>query len=426
MRFKVLDNGRVRDVMQNVEFDPRKQKNRIAALRFKEQGDSQLLDIIKRIDASEQNKASAQPSEKGMRLAGDGINALRGEIGEQELGPAYEALLDKAAEFNTIDSHLMSAGVPASQFSGMQRLQVPELQGNVPAPYIDKSSPGVEKRIHLVRDEDNRELYPIGNNNPEAGEFLVTEFGKDVNMEGQTKASEYVQDHILRLMGDDPKRGKHAGVDFVVERDGKTIGIDGQTQLEGKPPVVEAFTKVMPNNRAGVGGDGGGYGYGYARDGNNTKANEIAIKNDVGASLNNAMKEGRTFDEAMQFLMNDGYIADARDRHGNGVVAGKLYKSDYDEVLMPIQNAQQHIANARQDRVAIAPEGVVSYNIHDIKDDVKGITNPREILKAYNAGFSGRDQARVKLRAEVPSRHVHDVVAEHPYVGQMLRQLQYK
>ena len=68
----------------------------------------------------------------------------------------------------------------------------------------------------------------------------------------------------------------------------------------------------------------------------------------------------------------------------------------------------------------------MSYNIHDIKKDVKGITNPREILKAYNAGFSGRDQARVKLRAEVPSRHVHDVVAEHPYVGQMLRQLPYK
>ena len=198
MRFKILDNGRVKDMMQNVDFNPRKQQNRNRAVEFAEAGDRQLLDIIERIDASEKAQAPAQPSKEGMRLAGDGINALRGEIGEQELGPVYEALLDKAAEFNTIDSHLMSAGVPASQFSGMQRLQVPELQGDVPAPYIDKSSPGVEKRIHLVRDEDNRELYPIGNNNPEAGEFLVTEFGKDVNMEGQTKASEYVQDHILR------------------------------------------------------------------------------------------------------------------------------------------------------------------------------------------------------------------------------------
>ena len=355
------------------------------------------------------------------RLAGDALSKLMQKPPERPLGPAYERLLNKAEEFNMIDRQLVDAGVPSNEFNGMQRLQVPTLSNGVPAPYVDTvSKPGIERRVHLV--EEDGELYPVANENPNAGAYLVTEFGKNVNMEGQDKASEYVQDHILRLMGHNPQRGPHAGIDFIIERDGKKIGIDGQTQMEGQPAVVEAYTKVLPTNRRR---DGGGYGYGYAPNrrnprGKNTQENVNAIKRDVKNSLRNAMNEGRTFNEAMEFLRGEGYFVNNRD------APGKLYKSDYDEVLMPIQNQQQHIANANNDIIAIAPEGVLSYDLNDIGQVVNNIRNPNDILASYNAGFSGQDKARVKLRAQVPSQYVRDVVAEAPYVAQMLRQLPYQ
>ena len=150
-----------------------------------------------------------------LRMSGDELVKFMNEVPERELGPVYDGLMDKVAALNAIDNELMAAGVPASEFRGLQRLQVPELKGGVPAPYVDKSVPGIERRVHLTREDG--ELYPIANNNPQAGDYLVTEFGNKVNMEGENKATEYVQDHILRLMGYDPVRGPKGKVDFYID-----------------------------------------------------------------------------------------------------------------------------------------------------------------------------------------------------------------
>ena len=318
-----------------------------------------------------------------------------------------------------IEEEFHQAGVPSESIRGLQDIQM--LSNGVPAPYVDTvSKPGIERRIHTIEDQNpitgQAELLPMTNDN--TGGALVTEFGKNVDMEGQDKASEYVQDHILRLMGFNPQRGPVGKVDFFVEKNGQRLGIDGQAQEAGRAPVVEAFTKVIPTNRPR-----GGYGEGYApkpmnqNRGTNTIENERAIRSDVRNSLGNAMSEGRTFDQAMNFLVDRGHFVDDRN------IAGKLYKADYDAVLMPMQNQTQHRANAKYDDIAIAPDSVVMYNMADVKDHVKNISNPRQIRDAYNAGNNRRGEARVKLRADVPEQYVQDIVQTNPYVAQILRTL---
>jgi hypothetical protein len=361
------------------------------------------------------------------RMAGEeipeGLDALIAGIKDEGKEERLELAVQDARAYLDrqygIEEEFYQAGVPSQSIRALQDIEL--LSNGVPAPYVDKTSkPGIERRVHTIEGmnpiTETPELLPMVNDN--TGGALVTEFGKNVNMEGQDKASEYVQDHILRLMGFNPQRGPVGKVDFFVEKNGQRVGIDGQTQEAGRQPVVEAFTKVIPTNRPR-----GGYGEGYApkqinqNRGTNTLANERAIRRDVRSSLGNAMNEGRTFDQAMRFLVDRGHFVDDRN------IAGKLYKADYDAVLMPMQNQAQHRANARHDDIAIAPDSVVMYNINDVRDHVKNIRNPRQIRDAYNAGNNGRGEARVKLRADVPQQYVQDIVETNPYVAQILRTL---
>ena len=356
------------------------------------------------------------------RMAGEqvpaGLDDLISEI--QEEGRQEKHLAKQLARFADIDSQFEAVGVPHKVVTDLQ--EVGQLVGGAPAPYVMTGGNGNERRVHTQREVNpftgEQEIVPV--KNERTGNALVTEFGMGVDLEGEDKASEYVQDHILRLMGYNPQRGPVGKVDFYVEKDGKRIGIDGQTQQTGNPPVVEAFTKVIPANRKR-----GGYGRGYAPnprnpDGKNTPSNVKAIREDVRSSLTNAMNEGRTFDEAMNFLVDGGYIIDDRN------MAGKLYKADYDGVLMPMQNQKQHVLNARRDDIAIAPDDVLFYGMADVRNAVKNIRNPKRIKDVYNAGNDQQGEARVKLRANVPEQYVHNVVKEHPMVGQVLRNLQYE
>ena len=103
MRFKILDNGRVKDLAQNVDFDPRKQKNRIAALRFKEEGDSQLMDIINRIDAAEKAQGKKRMAGDALSQAADDIiGELRDEAAYEEI----EGLKDTYYKLKDIDSNI--------------------------------------------------------------------------------------------------------------------------------------------------------------------------------------------------------------------------------------------------------------------------------------------------------------------------------
>tara|TARA_R110002012_G_scaffold292417_2_gene487605 strand:- start:3071 stop:4384 length:1314 start_codon:yes stop_codon:yes gene_type:complete len=309
------------------------------------------------------------------------------------------------------------AGIPKSLQDSEVGLLVDELSNNVPAPIIrEDRSRNVQRRIHTKREANPvtgvEQVVPFINeatNTP-----LITEFGKNVDMEGQDKASEYVQDHILRLAGFNPTRGPEGKIDFYIEKDGQRIGIDGQTMATGDNPQVEAYTKAIPANR-----ERGGYGKGYAKsrwnpDGINEQSNVSAIKNDMAGALSSEMGKGVPFRKAMDNLVADGKVRNDRN------LEGKLYKDDYDMVLMPMQNRQAHKDNRKNDNIAIAPDNVIQYDLNEIRNHVNNISNPNDLKIAYNAAMNGRGEARTKIRAEVPQSAIQNVVEQYPYVAQIL------
>lgn len=365
---------------------------------------------LEQVQLDNKRKAASDPFMQGL---------LEEMPADRPLSGAYERLFNQAAELNRIDAELQAAGVPASEFKGFQRLQVPELEGDIPAPYVmQRPGGGGERRIHLV--EEGGELYPIANNNPNAGDYLVTDFGKNVDLEGETKATEYIQDHILRLMGYDVQRGPKGKVDFYVTKDGERVGIDGQTSRVGWSPDVQAYAKMVPMDRPD-----GGYGYGYSpvRDrynAMNTQANEMAIVRDIRRHLDNEMTGSKSLEEAVNNLVNAGFIRD------DEWLQGKAFRQDYNEVLMPVLNARDHRNNARFDDNAIAPDEILKYDMDEVSAYVRGIKDRRDLQIVPNAGNNRSGELRGQIKAAVPSSMIEDVVGGYPYAAQMLRTLPYK
>ena len=353
-------------------------------------------------EIAEQQGIGAVPQD--MRMAGDEIiKELVEERSEEQ--KQVKHLARQLGRFAENDTMFEQAGVPYQMIDNLQSIR--QLSNGVPAPYIDTvSKPGIERRIHTGVGVNpytgDREIVPFMNKG--TGEALVTEFGTNVNMEGQDKASEYVQDHILRLMGHNPQRGPTGKIDFYVDIDGQRVGIDGQALGAGERPVVEAYTKAIPTGR--------NYGYGYGRQG------DRSIKTDMKRLIDSELRQGNTFDEAMSNLVSSGRVRN--DRH----LAGKLYKADYDEVLMPIQNQTMHRANQRNDVIAIAPDDVIGYNLHDIREDINNIRDGRQLQYTYNAGMDGRGEARTRIRGYVPQEAIVNVVDSNPYVAQILSNIE--
>lgn len=347
--------------------------------------------------------------------------AAENRINRTDSGAAEDAAIQEATEYMRIHNFnramAKQAGIPKSLQDSEVGLLVDELSNNVPAPIIrEDRSRNVQRRIHTKREANPvtgvEQVVPFINeatNTP-----LITEFGRNVNMEGQDKASEYVQDHILRLAGFNPTRGPKGKIDFYIEKDGQRIGIDGQAMATGDVPQVEAYTKAIPANR-----ERGGYGKGYARtrwnpDGINNQRNVSAIKNDMARALSLEMSKGIPFKQAMDNLVADGKVLNDRN------LKGKLYKDDYDMVLMPVQNKQAHKDNQKYDNIAIAPDNVVQYDLNEIRNHVNNISNPNDLKIAYNAAMDGKGEARTKIRAEVPQSAIQDVIEQYPYVAQIL------
>lgn len=367
------------------------------------------------------------PTVEPTRMAGDaipeGLDDLLGEIRDEVTAERQQNkyLAQQLGRFADIDASFERAGVPQQLVTSLQ--EIGKLANGVPAPYVGRAANGNERRVHtkVAPNPYTGEMEIVPFENARTGEALVTEFGKNVDLEGETKASEYIQDHILRLAGMNPQRGPLGKVDFVVGTGGNTIGIDGQAQQTGRDPVVELFTKVIPLNR-----EPGGYGYGYPKNrwnpnGTNTQSNVSAIKSTVNRLIKQKLEQGIGIKDAVDQLIQEGKIKNDRN------ILGKLYKADYDKVLMPMQNERQHVANRKaRDTIAIAPDAVLSYDLNEIREDINRITDRGDIELAYNAGDpQSRDrQARMKVRAKVPQDRIVDVVERSPYVAQILRQLQ--
>ena len=317
---------------------------------------------------SEQQGIESLPAE--LRMAGDKILTDLAEESREE-ARQVRYLAEQLGRFADIDAQFERAGVPYQVVGDLQEIR--SLQNGVPAPYIDnQTKPGIERRVHTgvaVNPYTNEsEIVPF--NDVDTGRALVTEIGRNVDMEGETKASEYIQNHILKLMGLQPRRGPVGRVDFKVNAGGREIGIDGQTEATGNEPLVEVLTKAIPTDRRP-----GGYGYGYAKNrwnpnGTNTQYNVRAIKDNTRNMIKREMNEGETLGSAIDKLVGTKLRDDPN-------IDGKLLKNDYDRVLMPMQNARLHELNQKaKDKIAIAPDRVVMYDMNEIRNPVMESTDP--------------------------------------------------
>lgn len=428
MRFKILDNGRVKDMMQNVDFDPRKQKNRIAALRFKEQGDSELLDIIKRIDASEKAQTKNKPQ---TRMAGDeipeGLDALINDIRET---PDYELgidsnpytkenkrqtkdLAEQLARYARQDYALERAGVPHQAIGA---LLDDKMANGSPMPYVDTTSkPGVERRVHMGEAINKRtnelEVVPF----MDGQEVLVSEFGdgRKGQIDGFTpsqseKATEYVAERILKLMGKAPVRGPHKGVDFQIPEEGMK-GIDAQIQRGPDVTQTQLYTYLRPSGKE----------YDVSPQGGRGVVSEVnsMIKNAPNANTSNIV-------DVVEGLANN---REFNDYHGNRF--GKALKDDYNEVLMPEYSVE--FANKNQaayDSITHPPEAI---RLVDLSKSLEGITgmsakeaiDSGEARVSWNLGNNRTGPTRARININTPREAVSDVVSQYPLTAQMLRTL---
>lgn len=350
-------------------------------------------------------------------FAGDALRLLSEKMPEKELGSAYEHAVDMARYFNEVDNDLIGAGVPASEFRGLQQLQVPTLRNGVPAPYVDKSTPGIERRIHTAFDDRGEIGGFYGNNG-----VLVTEFGDSrtapVNLEGNKHASEYVQNHILQLMGEDvipANMVNQQGIDFQVRRGDKIVGIDGQIKKQGEGMPVQIYTKLIPE-----GGNYGRYGEGAGYHG---------VRDDVRALVKAEMSTGKDVISAVESLVGKGVLPNDEYR------IGKALKKDqgYEEVIMPEYSKVDAARNRADDAISMPPMGVEQYNLQDTLPAIRKLTErdvsnrpgDRKALRFKpNAGHGRNGDNRAQIDADLSGTGLaRDVVSQYPYVAQILDRL---
>ena len=254
---------------------------------------------------------------------------------EQSLeGTAVGRLLDQVNELQAADRALLAAGVPASEFSGLKGLSVPEINGGVPAAYKVPLGPGVEKRIHTQYRDD---IIPghkvvVGYGSKGGSAPLTTTLGDArtglVDLEGHQHATEYIQEKLMKLAGLPVQRANSRNVHDV----DFTIGdarIDGEIRFdtEGSNLPVQVYTKVQPRNMQGLDAQG--------------------VKQAVGQLMAQQFAEGRSIVSGVQELERQGAI--------RRPIEGKLLK-DIDQLIMTKLPKEAALRNKKSgDQIAIAP-----------------------------------------------------------------------
>ncbi len=371
---------------------------------------AKAAEVVKRALPQRIEAVNPEDMDDGLRMAGSRI--LEELSNEYENERQLDYVREQFGRFVKNDRMFERAGVPVDVAPTLTDT-LGQMSNGVPMPYIDNlNKPGIERRIHtkVVQNPYTGEYEIEPFLNQRTGGALVTELGHNVDMEGEDKASEYIQDHALRLMGFNPTRGPKGKVDFYIEQNGKRIGVDGQTSRTSWNPTVQAYAKVIPTQR-----ESGGYGYGYARHRRNTRANEDALINDIRISLGNEMDGKTGLKRAMNNLIEAGLIKN------DSWLRGKAYRADYDKVIMPVVNARDHFKNKDQDLHAIAPDKVIGYDMSDVKDKVDNIKDPNRLNIAYNAAANQKGEGRGQISVDVPRSAIKDVTKENPYVAQLLR-----
>ena len=246
-------------------------------------------------------------------------------------------------------------------------------------------------------------------------EVLVSEFGdgRRGNIDGFTpsreeKATEYVAERILKLMGKDIVRGPHKGVDFQVPSENMK-GIDAQIQRGPGLTQTQLYTMLRPSGKNYPVSPQGGY----------------SVKRDVEDMIVNAKNAGASnIVDVIETMANN---REFNDRYGNRF--GKALKSDYDEVLMPEYSVEFANRNsAAYDSITEAPNAIRLVDLTKALSDINNMSarqaiDSGEARVSWNMGNNRKGPMRARVNVNTPQEAVSDVVKQYPLTAQMLKTL---
>ena len=307
------------------------------------------------------------------RMAGEeipaGLDALIAGIKDEAKEERLELAVQDARAYMDrqlgIEDQFQSAGLTPDQARAVEDLV--EISGRgVPTAFIHSPSVGVEQRVHTRYGTNpvtgTQEIVPYLNKG--TGEVLVTNYGdsrtSDIDLGGYYKASEYVQDRAMRLMGTDPQRNNSkrvTDVDFIV--DGS--GVDGEIRegfeaSQGNIPVQLYTLTTTPDTK-----------------GMDKRTVASAVDNVIRGELR---KRGGNPIEATERAYKDGSLRDA--------VPGKLSKTkEIPRLLMTTLDSESAIRNKNaKDKISIAPQEVRVVNMGAAREYVENMS-PEQALHGY-------------------------------------------
>ena len=353
---------------------------------------------------------------------------MRGMRGETAFEKKLNSLNDRLQQFKANDEALIAAGVkPSSMPGGLKRLQTGTLQGGVPGPYI-KGSPDNETRVLLDRDETG-ELIPID---------TIT-FGQHKQLPGgHTKASEYLGEKILRLMGMEPEllnsKASHYA-DLIDKKSGKRIDVEIKDndpgQHSGAVFALQVYTYLFPLD--------GKYREPYQ------------IRADVERNVNNyASFNNVNMIDAVEALVQQGVLGPSESRFR----IGKALKSDprlasseaarMDSIIMPgytRETNQIGVTGGNEGSLVTAPTSIQEINLPLALEYVKqqkGDLEPRKKLRTRDSRGDEQMQEedghlRARLYMDIPNdatingKQIADNVLDiHPLTQQLLARSELK
>ena len=369
------------------------------------------------------NREPAGVGYDNRRMAGEaipeGLEPLLEEIRREGLEAEDSAMAD-AVEYmtrrNAIDAEYGLAGLSKQQARSTSDLGS-LLGGTVPTAYIDNPSQGVERRVH-TRYEVNPvtgEQDVVAYLDPGTGRPLTTNYGDsrfaDIDLGGYHKASEYVQDRAMRLMGLNPERNNSKNVtdvDFMVNGSGVDGEIREDFEAQNRNIPVQLFTLTTTPDTKGA----------------DKRVVARAVDNVIRNELRN--REGNPI-QAVRSAYEDGRLEDA--------IPGKLAKTDkIPRLLMTTLRSDDAIANKMtKDKLSIAPEEVRVVDMQAARNYVENMSS-RDSLKGqggrsvlqvrpndgdpYSRNREGRGRVYVRVPQSAPGVS-YDAAQRFPHVAQL-------
>lgn len=388
---------------------------------------------------------SRKAGQKILVLEGVDGSSLYGSSGKEQLGAAYESLMNKTNEYRRLNKQLSDAGIPTDGMYGDVNTGV--LTGGAPGPYIE--NPGNNETRHFLDWEDNEitgkpERVPYLD--PSNGRPLVQDFGM-LDIDGRrVKANEIIQETVLKLAGmnasaNNMVKGKEHYSDHIVDLpDGKQKRVEGKIrQSDGYATHTDNIPiegVVLPNTSLS------------GRDMSNEVAELIKREMDI---------SGVDMITATENLINNNVLEGYGDAWGKPEQRlGKILRSDptymtdpdgiYDQLVVtgypsttinPRRNragsaGERRARQFKSDKLAVPPESVhlIKY-LAAAREYLK--SGKGDLLVTPNLGHSqsGTERAFVQgvvpLNAKFRDQPIYtDMATAYPNVQQLLKTLKYK